>query len=57
MPLACWLWRFYVEVHDDRISPVADDHCLANLIGAGIDLLMRHVRRDIDEISRLSFGA
>jgi hypothetical protein len=57
MALACRLWGFYVKIYYDGFSAVADHHCLANLVGAGIDLLMRDVGRDIDEISCLRFRA
>src|SRR5580698_9417779 len=56
MPRACWLRRIHVKIHDNRFLPVADYDCLANLFRAGIDFLMRHVRRHIDEIPCLSFS-
>ena len=44
-----------LEVDDDRLLAAANDYGLHRLIFAGVQLLMRHVGRDIDEVSRASF--
>ena len=46
-----------IEVYDDWILPAADDYRLAWLVVSGVDLLMRHVRRDVDEVARAGFLA
>src|SRR5581483_10261209 len=48
---------FHVEVYDYGLLAAADDHSLARLVPPCVDLLMRHVRRDIDEIARAGFIA
>src|ERR1700756_4195388 len=57
MPRACRFRRFYVKIHHNRVLPVSNHHCFASLVRTGVDLLMGHVRRHIDEISWLSFPA
>jgi hypothetical protein len=46
----------YVEVHHDRFLSAPHDHALEGLIGAGVDLLMRHVRRYIDKVTGTGFS-
>lgn len=38
-----------IQVDDDRVLPASDDHALQRLVRAGVDLLMGHKRRHIDE--------
>src|SRR5215472_10611884 len=55
-PLACAvicrLGALDVEIHDDWVLPASDDHCFTRHIRAGVNFLMRDVRRNINEISR-----
>src|SRR5215831_10146974 len=43
--------RLDVEVDRDRLAVAANQNAFQHLIAAGIDLLMRHVGRDEDEIA------
>ena len=48
------LRRFYgrdIQVDDHRILPTADQDATERLVPAGIDLLMGHKRRHVDEIA------
>ena len=40
------------EVHDHGLVVGAHQHAFERLVAAGIDLLMRHKRRHIDEVAR-----
>lgn len=40
-----------VQIHHDGILPASDDHCLAWHIRSTIDLLMRDIRRHVNEIA------
>src|SRR5580704_12397510 len=44
-----------IQVDDDRLLTAAYDHGLYRLIFAGVQFLMRHVGRDVDEVSRTRF--
>ena len=44
--------RFYLEINDDWLLIAAHNHALARFVGVGVDLLMRHKRRDIDKVPR-----
>ncbi len=46
-----------IEVYNDGILPAADNYGLARLVVPGVDLLMRHVRWDIDEVAGAGFRA
>src|SRR5271170_890000 len=48
--------RLDVEIDRYRLAVAAHQHAFQNLVRAGVDLLMRHVRRDKDEIARICFG-
>src|SRR6516165_2843333 len=48
--------RGYVEVHHDRFLVAAYHNTAQRLVFAGVDLLVRHVRGDIDEIAGARFG-
>src|SRR5579862_1956621 len=50
------LHRLDVEIDGDGLAVAAHQHAFQHLIRAGIDLLMRHVRRDEDEIARIGLG-
>jgi len=50
------LHRLDVEIDRDGLTVAAHQHALQNLVRAGIDLLMRHVRRDEDEIAGIGLG-
>src|SRR6266851_1498606 len=45
-----------VEIDDDRFLVAAHEDAFERLRGAGVDLLMRHVRRHVDEIARSRLG-
>ena len=45
-----------VEVDDYRFLSAANQHALERLTRAGVDLLMRHVRRNIDEVACVCLG-
>ena len=44
-----------VEVDDDRLLVAADDDARQRCVGTGVDLLVRHVRRDVDEVAGPGF--
>src|SRR6516162_8665429 len=48
--------RGYAEVHYDRFLVAAYHDTAQRLVFAGVDLLVRHVRGDIDEIAGARFG-
>src|SRR4051812_25142471 len=43
--------RLDVEVDRDRLAVAAHQHAFQHLVRAGVDLLMRHVGRDENEIA------
>src|SRR6185436_13760688 len=45
-----------LEIHNDRILSAAHQHTFERVIRACVDLLVRHIRRHVDEIARLGFG-
>src|SRR5579859_3708002 len=45
-----------VEIDDDRIVVAAHQHAFERLVGRGVDLLVRHIGRDIDEVARARLG-
>src|SRR5262249_43199893 len=45
-----------VEVHDHRLLARAHDDALQLLAGRGVDLLVRHERRDVDEVAGAGLG-
>ncbi len=47
---------FNIKVDHYRLLPAADDHTEQGLGCAWVDLLMRDERRNVDEITRGSFG-
>src|SRR5580765_3732765 len=48
--------RLDVEVDRDRLAVAAAEHALERLVAAGVDLLVRHPRRDVDEVARPGLG-
>src|SRR6478672_5297562 len=46
------LHRLDVEVDRPRLAVAAAEHALQPLGRAGVDLLVRHVGRDVDEVAR-----
>jgi hypothetical protein len=47
--------RFDVQIDRDRLAVAAHQHAFQHLVTAGIDLLMRHVGRDENEIAGIGF--
>src|SRR3984957_6198444 len=45
------LHRLDVEIDRDRLAVAAHQHAFQDLVAAGVDLLMRHVGRNEDEIA------
>src|SRR5205823_1666949 len=45
------LHRGDIQVHDHRLLPAAHHHALQRLSAAGIDLLVRHERRHVNEVT------
>lgn len=50
-------WSAQIQIDDNRILSVSYDYGLANLVRACIDLLVRHIRRNVDKIARPRFLA
>ena len=50
------LHRRDVEIDGDGLAVAAHQHAFQHLVGAGIDLLMRHIGRDEDEIAGVGLG-
>src|SRR5262249_6361879 len=50
------LYRRYVEVDRDPLAVTANDHEIKRLVGVDVQLLMRHIRREVDEIARTHLG-
>ena len=46
-----------LQIDDDRFLPAADNNSFARLVGESIDFLMRHVRGNINEVTRPGFSA
>src|SRR5580704_1586337 len=57
MPRTGWLWSVHVQIDHNRILSVPHDHSFADLIRTGIDLLMRHVRWNVNKVAWPSFFA
>src|SRR5258707_383944 len=52
-----WLRTFEIQVDDNGILTASYHHRLTGFIGPSVDLLMRHVRRNVDEVARSGFPA
>lgn len=50
------LGRFDVKVDNDWLLVAPHQNTFERHVAVRIDLLVRHVRRDIDEVARPSFG-
>ena len=48
-------WVDVGDVDDDRFVVRADQYAFQRLRGVGVDFLMRHVRRHVDEVARAGF--
>ena len=57
MPRARRFRRFHVKIYDHRRLPASHHDRLANLVWTSVDLLVRHVRRYVNKISRPGFFA
>lgn len=44
------------QIHCNRLAVTPHQHTLQLLVLHGIDLLVRHVRRDVDKVARPGFG-
>ena len=44
-------YRRDIEIDDHRILPAAQQHAFQRLVFIGIDFLVRHIRRHVDEIA------
>lgn len=45
-----------VEVDDDGFLAASHENAFERLVGAGVDLLVRNVRRNVDEVAGSGFG-
>ncbi len=55
MPSAGWLWRLQVKIYDDRLLAIPHDYGFARLIWISINLLVRHIRRNVNKVSGFGF--
>src|SRR5579863_3317583 len=46
-----------IETDDNRLLTASHDYTLARLLSEGIDLLVRHIGRHVDEVSGAGFSA
>jgi hypothetical protein len=53
----CGLGSFQVQIHDDRILTASYHDRFARFVDPGVDFLVRHIRRHVNEISRTGFLA
>ena len=51
------LGSFQVQIYDDRILTASYHHRFARFVDPGVDFLVRHIRRHVNEISRTGFLA
>src|SRR6267142_5361898 len=54
---AGWFRRLQVKINDDRLLSTPNDYGFARLIWIGINLLVRHIRRNVNKISGSGFVA
>ena len=54
---AGWLGTLDVEIHHDRVLTASYDDGLTGFVGESVDLLVRHIRRNIDEVAGSCFTA
>ena len=55
VPSAGWFWRLQVKIHDDRLLTIPHDDGFARLIRISINLLVRHIRGNVNKISGSGF--
>ena len=55
MPSAGWFWRLQVKIHDDRLLAIPHDYGFARLIWISINLLVGHIRGNVNKISGAGF--
>src|SRR4030095_13396756 len=55
VPSAGWFWRLQLKIHDDRLLAIPHDYSFARLIWISINLLVRHIRGNVNKISGSGF--
>ncbi len=55
MPSAGWFWRLQLKIHYDRLLAIPYDYGFARLVWISINLLMRHIRGNVNKISGFGF--
>src|SRR5215831_3913478 len=48
--------RFDVEINDDRLLAGTHQNAFEHLVAAGVDFLVRYIRRHVDKIARARLG-
>ena len=54
---AGWLGALDVEIHHDRVLAASYDDGFTGFVGKSVDLLVRHIGRNIDEVAGSCFTA
>jgi hypothetical protein len=54
-PSAGWFWRLQIKIHDHWLLAVPHDYGFARIIWISINLLMRHIWGNVNEISGAGF--
>jgi hypothetical protein len=55
VPSAGCFWRLQLKIHDDRLLAIPHDYSFARLIWISINLLVRHIRGNVNKISGSGF--
>jgi len=55
VPSTGWFWRLQVKINDDRLLAIPHDYGFAGLIWISINLLVRHIRGNVNKISGSGF--
>jgi hypothetical protein len=55
VPSAGWFWRLQLKIHDDRLLTIPHDYGFARVIWISINLLVRHIRWNVNKISGSGF--
>jgi hypothetical protein len=55
VPSAGWFWRLQLKIHDNRLLAIPHDYGFARIIWIGINLLVRHIRGNVNKISGSGF--
>ncbi|MCU1219124.1 MAG: hypothetical protein JWN42_321, partial [Candidatus Angelobacter sp.] len=50
VPGAGWFWRLQVKIHNDWLLAAPHDYGFTRLIWISIDLLVRHIRGNVNKI-------